>query len=290
MAADPVPRRGAHQDRLHLRPRRDARPPAAKELYIVDYDGFNRGADHRQQLAQHPARLEPGRPLAWPTSPTGRARPTSSSAAHLRGASSDNLTNGWRRRPSRPSLHRPTASASPTRATAAGNMDDLGRERGRQRPRAAHHQRRPRHRAHLEPHRPGDRVHLGPRGHARRSTLMDSRGPERAPARPPSATGTTPPPGTRRSSSARSPTPPAWRRAGFDIAVIDLATRQVRQVTEGRGSCEYPSWAPSGRHLVFRLQARRQAGRSRSPTATAAIRHHARRRSRQRTCSPDWGP
>jgi TolB protein len=38
---------------------------------------------------------------------------------------------------------------------------------------------------------------------------------------------------------------------GFDIAVIDLATRQVRQVTAGRGSCEYPSWAPNGRHLVF---------------------------------------
>jgi TolB protein len=37
----------------------------------------------------------------------------------------------------------------------------------------------------------------------------------------------------------------------FDIAVIDLATRQVRQVTAGRGSCEYPSWAPNGRHLVF---------------------------------------
>ena len=38
---------------------------------------------------------------------------------------------------------------------------------------------------------------------------------------------------------------------GFDIAVVDLATRQVRQLTMGRGSCEYPSWAPSGRHLVF---------------------------------------
>ena len=37
----------------------------------------------------------------------------------------------------------------------------------------------------------------------------------------------------------------------FDIAVVDLATRQVRQVTAGRGSCEYPSWAPNGRHLVF---------------------------------------
>ena len=38
---------------------------------------------------------------------------------------------------------------------------------------------------------------------------------------------------------------------GFDIAVVDLASRQVRQVTAGRGSCEYPSWSPSGRHLVF---------------------------------------
>ncbi len=38
---------------------------------------------------------------------------------------------------------------------------------------------------------------------------------------------------------------------GFDIGGVDLATRQVRQVTQGRGSCEYPSWAPNGRHLVF---------------------------------------
>jgi TolB protein len=38
---------------------------------------------------------------------------------------------------------------------------------------------------------------------------------------------------------------------GFDIAVVDLATRQVRQVTQGRGSCEYPTWAPNGRHLAF---------------------------------------
>jgi TolB protein len=38
---------------------------------------------------------------------------------------------------------------------------------------------------------------------------------------------------------------------GFDIAIIDLATHQVRQITTGRGSCESPSWAPNGRHLVF---------------------------------------
>jgi TolB protein len=38
---------------------------------------------------------------------------------------------------------------------------------------------------------------------------------------------------------------------GFEIAVADLTTGQVRQLTTGRGSCEYPSWAPNGRHLVF---------------------------------------
>jgi TolB protein len=45
---------------------------------------------------------------------------------------------------------------------------------------------------------------------------------------------------------------------GFEIAVIGLDTQQVRQISEGRGACEYPSWAPSGRHLVF---ACRQGGR-----------------------------
>jgi TolB protein len=38
---------------------------------------------------------------------------------------------------------------------------------------------------------------------------------------------------------------------GFEIAVLDLSTRQVRQLTTGRGSCEYPTWAPNGRHLAF---------------------------------------
>jgi TolB protein len=38
---------------------------------------------------------------------------------------------------------------------------------------------------------------------------------------------------------------------GFEIAVMDLSTGQVRQLTTGRGSCEYPTWAPNGRHLAF---------------------------------------
>ena len=38
---------------------------------------------------------------------------------------------------------------------------------------------------------------------------------------------------------------------GFDIKVIGLATREVRQLTFGEGTNESPSWAPNGRHLAF---------------------------------------
>ena len=75
---------------------------------------------------------------------------------------------------------------------------------------------------------------------------------------------------------------------GFDIAVIDLATRQVRQITRGRGSCEYPSWAPNGRHLVFSCERRRtwtitiadREGRELKSLATGA----------GNNVQPDWGP
>jgi TolB protein len=75
---------------------------------------------------------------------------------------------------------------------------------------------------------------------------------------------------------------------GFDIAIIDLATRQVRQITQGRGSCEYPSWAPNGRHLVFSCQRGRRweltiadrEGRSFQVLATGP----------GNNVQPDWGP
>jgi TolB protein len=37
----------------------------------------------------------------------------------------------------------------------------------------------------------------------------------------------------------------------YDIKVIDMATRQVRQITDGRGSNESPAFSPTGRHLAF---------------------------------------
>jgi TolB protein len=74
----------------------------------------------------------------------------------------------------------------------------------------------------------------------------------------------------------------------FDIAIVNLATQQVRQITQGRGSCEYPSWAPNGRHLVFSCKRNRKwdltvsdrEGRDLRTLATGA----------GDNVQPDWGP
>jgi TolB protein len=75
---------------------------------------------------------------------------------------------------------------------------------------------------------------------------------------------------------------------GFDIAIIDLASGQVRQITQGRGSCEYASWAPNGRHLVFscnrggrwEITIADREGRSVQTLATGP----------GNNVQPDWGP
>lgn len=38
---------------------------------------------------------------------------------------------------------------------------------------------------------------------------------------------------------------------GHDVAVVDVATRKVRIMTDGVGDNEQPAFAPSGRHIVF---------------------------------------
>jgi TolB protein len=76
---------------------------------------------------------------------------------------------------------------------------------------------------------------------------------------------------------------------GFDIAVIDLATRQVRQITQGRGSCEYPAWAPNGRHLAF--SCRRGDGRWEITIADREGRTvQTLTTGPGNNVQPDWGP
>lgn len=45
----------------------------------------------------------------------------------------------------------------------------------------------------------------------------------------------------------------SWRRPGgnYDLYVMDLASRQLLELTRDAGRNERPSWAPDGRHLVF---------------------------------------
>jgi TolB protein len=38
---------------------------------------------------------------------------------------------------------------------------------------------------------------------------------------------------------------------GYDIKVVNLATKETRQLTFGEGTNESPAWAPNGRHLAF---------------------------------------
>ena len=77
-------------------------------------------------------------------------------------------------------------------------------------------------------------------------------------------------------------------RHAFDIAVVDLVTRQVRQITQGRGSCEYPTWAPSGRHLAFSCK------RGKTWQITVADREGRNVQSLPagdgNNAYPDWGP
>jgi TolB protein len=45
----------------------------------------------------------------------------------------------------------------------------------------------------------------------------------------------------------------SWRRpsGNYDIYIMDVVSRQIRELTRDAGRNERPSWAPDGRHLVF---------------------------------------
>jgi TolB protein len=47
----------------------------------------------------------------------------------------------------------------------------------------------------------------------------------------------------------------AWTRGyspgNWNIFIMDVATREYVQLTQGAGRNENPSWAPDGRHIVF---------------------------------------
>ena len=75
---------------------------------------------------------------------------------------------------------------------------------------------------------------------------------------------------------------------GFDIAILDLQSGEVRQITTGEGSCESPSWAPSGRHLVFACQ--RGASWQISVADRVGRRVKVLAAGPGNNAQPDWGP
>lgn len=74
----------------------------------------------------------------------------------------------------------------------------------------------------------------------------------------------------------------------FEIVVHDLETGIARQITHGLGDCEFPTWAPSGRHLAFSC---RREGRWRlTVTDRLGRRFTELDVGPGDNVQPDWGP
>src|SRR5208337_1971787 len=45
----------------------------------------------------------------------------------------------------------------------------------------------------------------------------------------------------------------SWRRpsGNYDLYIMEVASRSIREITRDSGRNERPSWAPDGRHIVF---------------------------------------
>ena len=259
--------RGVARTRIAFVSDRDAtKERRSKELYIVDYDGFNpRRVTVNGSLNILPAWRPDGAALAYVSYRQGS--PLLYLARIFEGQS---VSEPDRREGGRPGLRpdlQPRREEHRVREHPRGEHGRLGGERRRQRRPAPDHDPGLGHRALLEPDRPGDRVHLEPHRHA--ADLGDGqRGPERAPPRP-SATTTTAAPGTPRRSTARSPTPPASRReASTSPSSTWPPGRSGRSPRAGARASTRPG-PPTGATSSSRASAP-SAGRSRSPTGRAA--------------------
>ncbi len=72
---------------------------------------------------------------------------------------------------------------------------------------------------------------------------------------------------------------------GFDIKIIDVAMRTVKQLTFGEGSNESPSYAPNGRHLAFMST---RAGKAQIFTITRDGRNLKQVTRTGNNYQPDW--
>ncbi|HEX2712812.1 MAG TPA: hypothetical protein VHM88_11390 [Candidatus Acidoferrales bacterium] len=81
----------------------------------------------------------------------------------------------------------------------------------------------------------------------------------------------------------------SWRRpsGNFDLYVMDIATRQMVELTRDAGRNERPSWAPDGRHIVFEST---RSGTRQIWTMLADGTHLRQLTSQGQNESPNWSP
>jgi len=72
---------------------------------------------------------------------------------------------------------------------------------------------------------------------------------------------------------------------GFDIKIIDVATRAVKQLTFGEGSNESPAYAPNGKHIAFMST---RAGKAQIFTITRDGRNLRQVTRTGNNYQPDW--
>jgi TolB protein len=262
--------------------RDSGRQRRSKELYIVDYDGFNpRRVTVNNSINILPAWNPDGRSLAYVSYRQGSP---DIFVAHIFEGRSANVTNGRGAQSFAPSFS-PDGKRIAYASNRGGNMDIWvanadGSDAHRITTTAASET------APFWSPTGQEIAFTSDRGGAPQIYVMDSEGLN-----------------VRRLTTVGNwNDAPAWNpskqyseiaytsrlEGGFEVAVLDLASRQVRQITEGRGSCEFPTWAPNGRHLAFscnrggtwQITIADREGRSVQTLATGP----------GNNVQPDWGP
>ena len=84
----------------------------------------------------------------------------------------------------------------------------------------------------------------------------------------------------------------AWNRkygpgivGGWDIYIMEIASRQIEQLTHDSGRNDFPSWSPDGRHIVFQSS----RGGTEQIWSVLADGTHLQQLTRQgRNTQPNW--